>query len=220
MRVRMFLAALAAVVAAGCASLSDGTDQTIFIPVQPREARCTVSRGGTELGETTGANHMITVSKGARDIIINCTAPGYYPKGSRLVSTTQTNGMMSVLFLDLGITDMVTGAMWKYPNSTSIVLERDTTLAPSAPAQPAYVSTPVRPIGMPLPAAAPAPSVSPSQGKESVVAERFAREMGCTRDVLGVMIGKGPGYESYSFACMNGETLVVRCEFGNCRALK
>jgi hypothetical protein len=223
MRVRMVCAALGAL-AAGCASLSDGTDQTIFIPVQPREARCTVSRAGTELGETTGANHMITVSKGARDIIVNCSAPGYYPKGSRLVSTTQTNGMMSVLFLDLGITDMVTGAMWKYPSSTSIVLERDPGFVPSAGAAPATVpanvASSITPIGQPAAVAPQAPATAAPVGVDSVVAERFAREMGCTRDVSAKLIGKGPGYESFSFQCLNGETLVVRCEFGNCRALK
>jgi len=28
-------------------------------------------------------------------------------------------------FLDLGITDMVTGAMWLYPNTTTITLEKE-----------------------------------------------------------------------------------------------
>lgn len=57
-------------------------------------------------------------------------------------------------------------------------------------------------------------------GQDSVGAERVARDVGCVRDVLANMISKGPGYETYSFQCVNGDTLLVRCEFGNCRALK
>jgi hypothetical protein len=60
---------------------------------------------------STGTQQTLTISKGAKDIIVTCNAPGYLQKVSRLVSTTQTSGMMSFLFLDLGITDMVTGAM-------------------------------------------------------------------------------------------------------------
>jgi hypothetical protein len=212
--------AAAAVLLVSCASITDGTNQTIIIPVQPREARCNVVRNDVELGVITGTQQTITVSKGARDIILNCSAPGYINKSARLVSTTQTEGMMSFLFLDLGITDMVTGAMWKYPQSTSIILERDPAAAPpAAPGVSPMTVTPASPLtpGQPLVTVSAAP---PAQGKDAVMAERFARESGCTRDTLATMIGKGPGYENYSFACMNGETLVVRCEFGTCRALK
>lgn len=207
---------------AGCASITDGTTQTLIIPVQPKEARCSVVRNDVELGVITGTSGTITVSKGSRDIIVNCAAPGYLNKSSRLVSSTQTEGMMSVLFLDFGITDMVTGAMWKYPASTSIVLERDPAALPATTPQPAAA-----PMMMPLAAGVPlapaeqgAPKEAPPSGKDAVVAERFARDSGCTRNVSATLIGKGPGYESYSFQCLNGETLVVRCEFGNCRALK
>jgi hypothetical protein len=126
----------AASLVAGCASITDGTDQTLIIPVQPKEARCSVMRSDVELGTITGTQQTLTISKGAKDIIVTCNAPGYLQKVSRLVSTTQTSGMMSFLFLDLGITDMVTGAMWKYPQSTSIILERDPAYVPAAGAAP------------------------------------------------------------------------------------
>jgi hypothetical protein len=116
---------------------------------------------------------------------------------------------------------MVTGAMWKYPQSTSIILERDPAYVPAAGA------APIPPAGPPPGAtvnvdvnagAMPAP---PPSGKDVVVAEKLARELGCaTRDTVGKLLGKGPGQETYSFQCANGETLVVRCEFGNCRPLR
>jgi hypothetical protein len=211
----------AAMLMTGCASITDGTSQTLIIPVTPKEARCSVVRSDVELGTITGTSPTITVSKGARDIIVNCSAPGYLNKSSRLVSSTQTEGMMSVLFLDFGITDMVTGAMWKYPASSSIVLERDPSALPPAALAPA--PAPIAPgqastISVDMNQGAPAPA--PPTGKDAVVAERTAKELGCTRDTSAKLVSKGPGHETYSFACMNGETLILRCEWGNCRALR
>ena len=100
-------------------------------------------------------------------------------------------------------------------------IDRDAPVPPPQPAQPPNLTTTVKPIGLsdaPGRAAAAAPPAP--VGKDSAVAERLARDTGCIRDALATMIGKGPGYESYSFQCSNGETLVVRCEWGNCRTLK
>jgi hypothetical protein len=210
------LAATAALTA--CASITDGTTQTLIIPVQPKEARCSVMRNDVELGQVTGTSSTITVSKGSRDIIVNCAAPGYLNKSARLVSSTQTEGMMSVLFLDFGITDMVTGAMWKYPSSSTIVLERDPAFSPPAAAAPASI-VPTSTISVDVNQGT--PPAPPPSGKDAVVAEKLARELGCaTRDTVAKMLGKGPGQETYSFQCANGETLVMRCEWGNCRPLK
>jgi hypothetical protein len=35
---------------------------------------------------------------------------------------------------------------------------------------------------------------------------------------MATLVDKGPGYERHSIPCSNGQTLAVRCEFGNCRA--
>lgn len=198
---------------AGCASITDGTTQTLIIPVQPREARCSVVRNDVELGQITGTQQTITISKGARDVLVTCNAPGYMQKVSRLVSTTQTEGMMSFLFLDLGITDMVTGAMWKYPQSTSIILERDPSMAaaPPPPQQAQIVNARSVELGIPAP---PEPT-----GTDSYIADRVARQMACS-GAPAKLLGKGPGFESYGFQCTNGELLVIRCEFGTCRALR
>lgn len=205
---------VAALVASGCASITDGTTQTIIVPLTPKEASCSVVRNDVELGTITGTQQTITVSKGARDILLHCKAPGYLPKVARLVSTTQTEGMMSFLFLDLGITDMVTGAMWKYPQSSSIVMERDPAITLPATTIVAVERNSMNEVFSPPP---PPPKAS---GKDLVQAERFAKSVGCIKDTAGTLIGRGPGYENYSFQCLNEEVLVVRCEYGNCRALK
>ena len=94
---------------------------------------------------------------------------------------------------------------------------------PSAPSaapaiQPAaYVPPGI--VALPTGAGNTSPPVEPS-GKDAYVAERLARQLKCNETSLAKLVGKGAGYESYSMACTNGETLLMRCEMGNCRALK
>ncbi len=110
---------------AGCASITQGTTQTIIFNLEPKETKCNVSRDGDgEIGSVSFYNNTLNVSKDKDDIIISCSAPGYQPKTSRLISSTQTAGVVGGAFIDLGVTDMMTGAMWKYPNETSIVLRK------------------------------------------------------------------------------------------------
>lgn len=57
-------------------------------------------------------------------------------------------------------------------------------------------------------------------GMDLMQAERFARAQSCSSAPTLSLIAKGPGFETYSVACSNGDTMMVRCEFGNCRALR
>jgi hypothetical protein len=119
-----YLALVLAAASAGCASITDGTSQTLIVQLTPPTAVCQFTRDGVELGSVSGKQNTITVSKGAKDIIVNCKSEGYSPKTQRLVSSTQTAGVVGGIFLDLGITDMITGAMWKYPSDISIVMDK------------------------------------------------------------------------------------------------
>ncbi|MBU3599222.1 hypothetical protein ICN28_01665 [Polynucleobacter sp. 30F-ANTBAC] len=108
----------------GCASITQGTNQVISFSIDPQEAKCAVvnKENGT-LGTVSGKANLLQVSKGSGDLIANCTAEGYEQKTTRIVSSTQTAGVLGVA-IDLGITDMLTGAMWKYPDHVSIVLDK------------------------------------------------------------------------------------------------
>jgi hypothetical protein len=121
---RLITPALVLATLSGCASITDGTTQTVVFNLTPKEARCVVMRDGTQLGTVNGRQNTITISKGAKDVVVNCHADGYEDATHRLISKTQTSGVVGGFFLDLGITDMITGAMWKYPNDISIVLEK------------------------------------------------------------------------------------------------
>ena len=37
---------------------------------------------------------------------------------------------------------------------------------------------------------------------------------------MAALAAKGPGFETYSVPCSNGDALAIRCEFGNCRVLR
>lgn len=63
-------------------------------------------------------------------------------------------------------------------------------------------------IGPPLP--------TRKTGLDTYVAEKFAKAANCSAVPRAVLEEKGPGFERYSVQCSDGQTLALRCEFGNC----
>ena len=109
--------------ATGCASITQGTSQILSFSINPIETTCTVNNeSGGQIGAVSGQINMLQVDKDNSDLLVNCRAKGYKQKVTRIKSTTQTAGVIGVT-IDLGITDMLTGAMWKYPEHTTIILE-------------------------------------------------------------------------------------------------
>lgn len=114
----------------------------------------------------------------------------------------------------------------------------DTSLASQAaaalPAAVAYAAPLAAPApaanpGQPLPAPAavlaqvvqPAPeSLSGEIGQYSYQSEHLAKAQSCAAQPHAILNAKGPGFESYSVSCDNGDSLAMRCDFGQCRILK
>ncbi len=108
----------------GCASITQGTSQVISFSIDPNDAKCAVvNKDNATLGTVSGKANLLQVSKGSGDLIANCSAEGYEKKTTRIVSSTQTAGVIGVA-IDFGITDMLTGALWKYPDHISIVMDK------------------------------------------------------------------------------------------------
>ena len=121
---RYYLIVFITVIFTGCASLTQGTTQLLTFTIDPEEATCKViTDDGTTMGTISGKANIIQVAKDNSDILVQCSAEGYRDSTTRLRSSTQTAGVVGVA-IDLGITDMLTGAMWKYPDQTTIVLEK------------------------------------------------------------------------------------------------
>lgn len=109
----------------GCASITKGTSQSLIFNFEPTETVCKLKRDGDgEIGSVSVRNNSVTVTKDKDDIVVTCNASGYSQKTLRLVSSAETAGVVGGAFLDLGITDLITGAMWAYPNTTTVSLEK------------------------------------------------------------------------------------------------
>ena len=122
---RVFVTTFLVIMMASCASITQGTSQTLTFNLEPKEINCQVTRDGDgTIGSVTYQNSSLTVSKDKDDIIVSCKAEGYKPKVVKIVSSASAAGVTGVL-LDFGITDMITGAMYKYPDSHNIALEKD-----------------------------------------------------------------------------------------------
>lgn len=105
-----------------CASITQGTKQVISFQIDPPGTICDVSsKDGLLISTISSRSNLLQVSKGASDLIVNCSALGYESKVTRVASSAQTAGVLGVA-IDLGITDMITGAMWQYPDHVPIVL--------------------------------------------------------------------------------------------------
>lgn len=74
-------------------------------------------------------------------------------------------------------------------------------------------------VRAPIPAPNPPPTAPPT-GKDAYMAEQLARQSQCSSDTMATLIAAGPGFEHYSMRCTNGDVMMIRCEWGNCRALK
>ncbi|MBS0454058.1 MAG: hypothetical protein JSS14_22375 [Proteobacteria bacterium] len=53
-------------------------------------------------------------------------------------------------------------------------------------------------------------------GRDTYVAESYAKANFCQGPAKAQLESKGPGFERYSVVCGNGQRIVLRCEFGHC----
>lgn len=106
----------------GCATVTQGTQQSISFKLEPKDTICEVSRvGDGKLGRISSSSSTIFVGKDKDDIIVVCNANGYEQSTTKVVSGATGAGVTGVL-LDFGITDMITGAMYRYPEEVTISL--------------------------------------------------------------------------------------------------
>ena len=57
-------------------------------------------------------------------------------------------------------------------------------------------------------------------GQDAFQALRLAKELACTTSAQPLLTAKGPGAESYSVTCSNGQVLSIQCSFGTCQSVK
>jgi outer membrane lipoprotein SlyB len=95
----------------------------------------------------------------------------------------------------------------------------------TAPTFAPHSGLPSQPPTLPAPTLVPGPTITapakPELGEDAYIALKLARAGRCASgDAKLTMAAKGPGFETYSAPCANGDTVMIRCEFGNCRELR
>ena len=110
---------------AGCATITQGTDQTLAVNSQPPGAACTLTREGAVIAEVANTPGSVSVSKSTHGIVVDCDKPGYFGSTvlkSELNAATAGNVVIGGL---IGIAvDAASGAMHKYPQSVLVPLQQ------------------------------------------------------------------------------------------------
>lgn len=114
---------LGALLLGGCATITEGTTQDITVDVVPDTGYCTLTREGEEIGVSSPGHRVVNIHKSRKDITFACTAPGYQDATETLSSDLSAATVASILLLDFGIVDAVSGASRKYPKKITVVMK-------------------------------------------------------------------------------------------------
>lgn len=112
-----------------CASITEGTSQSIYVHLTPDNAQCGAFRQGTQIGQIAGSNRQLTVSKSRHDILLKCTAPNHAASEVKVESSASGMAVVGGVFLDLGLIDYATGALNKYPENVTVALAPNSSTA-------------------------------------------------------------------------------------------
>lgn len=121
------IAVVAAATAAGCASLTKGSAQTIAISTNPAGAACTLTRAGQVIGEINPTPSTVSVFKSGKPIVVRCRKRGYKDGSARLGSSFETMTLGNVIFGGLVgvVIDAGSGATHDYPTTLELTLIPD-----------------------------------------------------------------------------------------------
>jgi hypothetical protein len=113
-----------AAAASGCASIVEGTDQSVTVQTTPSGASCELKRDGEVIGIVNPTPGTVTVDKSKDDIAVICRKDGYQDASGTLSSEFQGMTFGNILFGGLiGVAvDASSGAMHEYPVSVTIAM--------------------------------------------------------------------------------------------------
>jgi hypothetical protein len=122
--VSIFICGLSALSAAGCASIVDGSKQTITVSSSPDHADCTLSRNGIAIAHVASTPGTAEIEKTHDDILVACSKDGYQsgntPDAADVDAVVFGNLILGGL---IGITiDAATGAADKYDSEVHVTL--------------------------------------------------------------------------------------------------
>jgi hypothetical protein len=134
MRYRSILIAVVfvsiAILTAGCASVVQGTSQSINVATEPPGATCTLHRNGQVISSVSPTPADVRVEKSAYDIDVVCQKEGFQDGKAQLKADAEAMTLGNILIGGIiGVAvDAASGAINKYaPNVTVSLLPREPT---------------------------------------------------------------------------------------------
>lgn len=149
----------------GCATIVEGTSQSVAINTTPPGASCTVSREGAQISAVLSTPGSVKIDKSRADISVTCSKDGFQ---TQTVSYSSSFNGMTFGNIILGgavgaVVDASTGANYNYPKEVTMALPEAVAAAPVAAPAVTAASTPA-PAATPVivPAAAAKPGKKPA----------------------------------------------------------
>jgi len=131
-----------------CASITQGTTQSIAVVTDPPGATCTLHRNGEQIGMVNPTPGSVTVGKSSRAIDVRCNREGFNPNLTNVPSSMNAVTAGNIIaggLIGLAI-DAGSGAMHQYPPNVSMSLSRLTADSQAPPLiQPIAVTIPNQP---------------------------------------------------------------------------
>ncbi len=112
------------IVLSGCATVMEGTGQSVSINSDPSGALCKVSREGGTLGDVSSTPGSIHIDKSKNDLSVTCQKAGFQTatiaQSPHFVGTTFGNIILGGLVG--AAVDAATGADYVYPDNIHVAL--------------------------------------------------------------------------------------------------
>ncbi len=115
---------LLSLVVGACATIVEGSDQTVTVITEPPGATCTLNREDTYAGVVNPTPGTVSVEKSKDNIGVICKKEGYFDGAASLSSDFQAMTFGNIVFggfIGLAV-DASSGAMHEYPESVTVVL--------------------------------------------------------------------------------------------------
>lgn len=107
-----------------CASIVEGSTQTVTVTTEPPGAQCDLNRGEVRLAVVNPTPGSVSLEKSKDNVAVICRKDGHEDSAGTLGSTFQAMTIGNILFGGLvGVAiDASSGAMNKYPASINVLL--------------------------------------------------------------------------------------------------
>jgi hypothetical protein len=108
----------------GCATIFEGTSQSVTISTDPPGADCTVDRAGSRVGQVNPTPGSIHIDKSKNDLSVLCKHTGYQPATVAQSAKFQATTFGNILFGGLVgvVVDAASGANFEYPKDVKLTL--------------------------------------------------------------------------------------------------